>query len=74
MGLNLLLIMKWSVQYRVKGDTQIRTEVVDVHFTRKHDVKTWWLNKSLTFVNCIGSDTVGGYRQDKEYINCIKVE
>jgi len=24
----------------------------------------------MTFVDCIGSKTVGGYREDKEFVNC----
>ena len=65
--------MKWKVQYRREGDTNMLTEVVDVHFEHKNDVKRWWLSKMSTFVDCIGSKTVGGYRQDYEWVNCIKI-
>lgn len=31
--------MKWKIQYRTKGDVNIKTEIVDVHFEKKGDVK-----------------------------------
>jgi hypothetical protein len=65
--------MLWKIQYRTKGDNNFKTEIVDVHFDKKNDVKKWWLSKTSTFVNCIGSKTVGGYRQDGEYVNCFKI-
>lgn len=61
---------KWVIQYRIKGDSKIITEVADVHFTSKRDVQKWWINKSKKFIDCIGSKTVGGYREDKEFLNC----
>jgi len=64
--------MKWEIQYRKKGDNRIITEIVDVHFEKKFDVKNWWINKSKTFVDCIGSKTIGGYRDDYVFINCKK--
>jgi hypothetical protein len=67
--------MRWKVFYRIKGDINIKSEIVDVHFEKKSDVKRWWLSKSITFVKCLKyCTTVGGYRQDKEFINCSKVE
>ena len=61
--------MKWYIQYRIKGDNKILTESVDVSFTDKREVQQWWKGKSKTFVDCIGSKTIGGYREDKEFIN-----
>lgn len=65
--------MKWNIQYRIKGTSEIKTEIVDVHFNKKNEVKDWWLSKTSIFVDCIGSKIVGGYRQDKEWINCKKI-
>jgi len=62
--------MKWDIQYRIKGNNEIITETVDVSFTGKRKVQEWWKGKSKTFVDCIGSKTVGGYREDKEFVNC----
>jgi hypothetical protein len=66
--------VKWTIQYKKKGDNTIRTEVVDVHFDKKNDVKKWWLSKTSTFIDNIGSKTIGGYRQDNEWVNCIKLK
>jgi predicted transcriptional regulator of viral defense system len=60
----------WIKQYRVKGDNKILSEVVDVHFTNKREVQKWWKSKSKTFIDCVGSKICGGYRDDKEFINC----
>ena len=62
--------MKWIIQYRIKGNNKILSEIVDVSFTDKRKVQRWWINKSKTFVDCIGSKTVGGHRDDKEFVNC----
>jgi len=62
--------MEWIIQYRIKGNTQILTEVVDVSFTDKRKVQEWWKGKNMTFVDCIGNKTIGGYREDKEFVNC----
>ena len=48
------------------------TEVVDVHFEKKSDVKKRWWSKMSTFVDFLGSKTIGGHRQDYEWINCSK--
>ncbi len=66
--------MKWKIQYRIKGSNNIRTEVIDVYFDKKNDVKNWWLGKTSTFVDYIGSKTIGGLRQDNEFINCFKIQ
>jgi hypothetical protein len=65
--------MKWKIQYRKKGDVNIKTEIVDIHFEKKNDVKNWWLSKTSTFVDFLGSKTVGGSRQDNEWVNCSKI-
>jgi len=62
--------MKWDIQYRMKGSNKILIETVDVSFTDKRKVQEWWKGKSMTFVDCIGSSTIGGYREDKEFVNC----
>ena len=62
--------MKWDIQYRVKGNNKIFTESVDVSFTDKREVQQWWKSKSKTFIDCIDSKTIGGYREDKEFVNC----
>ena len=62
--------MKWDIQYRIKGNNEIITETVDVSFTGKRKVQEWWKGRNMTFVDCIGSKTVGGYREDKEFVNC----
>ena len=62
--------MKWDIQYRIKGNNKILMETIDVSFTDKRKVQEWWTGKSMTFVDCIGSKTVGGYREDREFINC----
>lgn len=56
--------MKWTIQYRTKGDNNIKTEIVDVHFDKKNDVKKWWLSKTAGY----------GYRQDNEWLNCKKMD
>lgn len=66
--------MKWKIQYRIKGCNDIKTEIVDVHFDKKNDVKDWWLSKTSTFINCVDSTIVGGHRQDKEWINGIRLK
>ena len=62
--------MKWDIQYRIKGHNKIITETVDVSFTDKRKVQEWWKGHKMTFVDCIGSKTIGGYREDKEFVNC----
>ena len=62
--------MKWNIQYRIKGSNKMLTETVDVSFTDKRKVQEWWKRKSMTFVDCIGSRTIGGCREDKEFVNC----
>ena len=66
--------MKWKVQYRKKGDNIFRFEVVDVHFEAKNDVKKWWLSKTSTFIDFLDSKTIGGSRQDNEWVNCFRVD
>ena len=66
--------MKWKIQYCNKGETKILNEVVDVHFTNKRDVQKWWISKSAVFINYINSTIVGGYREDKIFINCQKIK
>jgi hypothetical protein len=66
--------MKWEIQYRKKGETTIKTEIVDIRFDKKADVKRWWRScRGSIFINCIGSKTVGGYRNVKVWINCLPV-
>lgn len=60
------------MQYRKRGDSKLLQEIVDVHFDKKCDVKKWWLSKTSTFVDNLGSKIVGGNRQDYEWVNCAK--
>jgi hypothetical protein len=43
----------WVVQYRNKGESQIRTETVNVHFTEKRQVQKWWysVRPNKEFIN-----------------------
>jgi len=66
--------MRWTIQYRKKGENIIKTEVVETHFERKNDVKGWWLGLKSKFVNCIDNKTIGGNRQDFEFINAFQDE
>lgn len=66
--------MKWTVRYRIKGDNVIKTEVVETHFERRNDVKRWWLGLKSKFVNCVDSKTIGGNRQDFEFVNAVPNE
>jgi len=45
------------IQYRIKGDTEIRQEVVNLEFDRKPKVIKWW-------------KTNRNYKKDKELVNC----
>lgn len=65
--------MEWKIQYRTKGNVNIKTEIVDIHFDKKSDVKKWWLSKSSSFVDFTGNKTIGGFCQDNEFVNCSKV-
>lgn len=40
--------MIWEVQYRKVGDTQIMRDVVNVNFTRRDEVKKWFLSIKTT--------------------------
>lgn len=49
--------MEWLIQYRIKGDTEIYRETVDLEFERKRQVISWWKkNRNV--------------KKDRELINC----
>lgn len=49
--------MEWMFQYKIKGDTEIRQEIIDLNFIKKPKVIKWWkINRNA--------------KKDKELINC----
>lgn len=49
--------MEWMFQYKIKGDSVIRQEIVDLEFDRKPKAIKWW-------------KTNRNNKKDKELVNC----
>tara|TARA_R110000803_G_scaffold94932_1_gene162697 strand:- start:574 stop:942 length:369 start_codon:yes stop_codon:yes gene_type:complete len=52
--------MEWMIQYKLKGDTEIKQELVELDLDRKPHVIKWWKKarnskKDLELINCSNS-------------------
>lgn len=69
--------MNWKIQYRKKGQNKILTEIVDLNFINRNDVKKWFLSVKTTKVQ-IMSDGYSGFlegdRKDIEFINAKQIK
>jgi len=49
--------MEWMIQYKIKGDTEIKQEIVELDFYRKPKVIKWWKENRNS-------------KKDKDLVNC----
>lgn len=65
--------MKWEIQYRRKGDSNIRKKTFDLSLDKKKQVKKWFLSTRLTVKAGDKNHKFDKVRQDYEFINCKKI-